>query len=150
MENSEVIILPLKGLGNLSFGQTIKQITQQLGEADEMEQLEDPDFETLVLNYHPDKLSLFFGGLGMSHLASIETQNKAAKLYGVEVFKLSKKEVVTLMAKNGFTEMESDKEEGEERLTFEEAMLDCYFEKEKLIAVSWGVLLDDEGKVEQL
>lgn len=149
MKNSEIIILPLKGIGNLSFGQSIDKITRELGEADELEQLEDPDFETLVLNYHPGQFSLFFGGLGMTYLAYIETQNKAAKLYDVEVFKLSKKEIITLMAKHGFTEMDSDKEEGEERLTFEEAMIDFFFEKEKLIAVSWGVLLNDAGEIDQ-
>lgn len=150
MEKSEITILPLKGLGNLRFGQTIDQITQGLGEADELDQLEEPDFESVVLNYHSDQFSLFFEGLRMSHLACIETQNQDAKLYDVEVFKLSKKEIITLMTENGFTKTDSEKEEGEERLTFEEAMVDFFFEKEKLIAVSWGVLLDREGKVEQL
>jgi len=150
MKNNEIVILPLKGLGNLSFGQTIDQITQELGEADELEQLEEPDFESVVLNYHSDQFSLFFEGLGISHLAYIQTQNKDAMLYGAEVFKLSKKEIDALMAKNGFTKTDSDKEEGEERLTFEEAMVDFFFEKEKLIAISWGVLLDREGNIEAL
>lgn len=150
MKINEITILPLKGIGRLQFGQTVEQITQELGEADELEQLEEPDFESLVLNYHPGQFSLFFEGLGTSNLACVETQNKDAKLYDVEVFKLSKKEIVTLMAKNGFTKTDSDKEEGEERLTFEEAMVDFFFEKDKLIAVSWGVLLNDEGEIEQL
>jgi len=150
MKNNEIVILPLKGLKNLSFGLTIDMITQELGEADELEQLEEPDFESVVLNYHSGQFSLFFEGLGIPHLAYIQTQNKDAILYGAEVFKLSKKEIVALMAKNGFTKTDSDKEEGEERLTFEEAMVDFFFEKEKLIAISWGVLLDREGNIEQL
>lgn len=150
MNNNEITILPLTGMGKLEFGMSIEQITQELGEADELEQLEEPDFESLVLNYHPAQISLFFEGQGMSNLACVETQNKTAKLFDEEVFKLSKTEIIALMAKKGFTKIDSDKEEGEERLTFEEALVDFFFEKDKLIAVSWGVLLDDEGQIVQL
>ncbi len=150
MKHNEITILPLMGFGKLQFGMTLEQITLELGEADELEQLEEPDFESLVLNYHLGQFSLFFEGMGMSNLAYVETQNKEAMLFDAEVFKLNKKEITTLMAKNGFTKTDSEKEEGEERLTFEEAMLDFFFEKEKLIAVSWGVLLNDEGEIEQL
>lgn len=148
MVTTNINIVPLKGLGNIKFGLTIDQVAHEFGEADVIEQLEDADSETWVLNYHRGNISLFFEGVGITRLVYIESQNKESLLFGEKIFELSKKETLALMAKNGFTKTESDKEEGEERLTFDEAMLDFFFQQGKLIAISWGVFLDENGKIE--
>lgn len=118
MITSNINIVPLKGLGNIKFGLTIDQIAHEFGEADEIEQLEETDSETWVLNYHRGNVSLFFEGIGVTHLVYIESQNKESLLFGEKIFELSKKEALALMAKNGFTKTESDKEEGGGALDF--------------------------------
>ena len=52
------------------------------------------------------------------------------------------------MAKNGFSEMETEEEEwGEKRITFEECAVDFYFEDDRLVSVSWASL--DIGEDEE-
>ena len=80
-------------------------------------------------------------------VACFETENEAATLYGKKVFGLSKDEVVKLMKDNGFKELEEEIEDGELRVTFEDAMVDFFFEGDKITADSWGVLVDEQGDI---
>jgi len=148
MKNNHHIILPLKGLDHLQFGQSIDQILQDFGDADQIDQIEETEFETLVLHYNEDKLALFFEDYGTSRLACIETQNEESVLFGEKVFKLKKDAIIALMLKNGYTEIETEEEEGEERLSFEDAMTDFFFDADQLIAINWGVIINEFGEVE--
>jgi hypothetical protein len=90
---------------------------------------------------------LFFEGYGSSILAFIETTDNEATLFGKQVFKLRKDEIIALMAANGYDEVDSSKENGGELLSFDLAMIDFYFIKNELNAVSWGVILNDNGAI---
>ena len=43
--------------------------------------------------------------------------------------------------------IEEEIEDGELRVTFEDAMVDFFFEGDKITAVSWGVLVDEQGDI---
>ena len=51
------------------------------------------------------------------------------------------------MAVGGYDEYVIDYEDGNQVLTYDIAMIDFYFDKDQLLAVSWGVLLDERGEV---
>ena len=51
------------------------------------------------------------------------------------------------MKTNGFKELEEETEDGELRVSFEDGMIDFFFEDDMLMAVSWGVLVDEQGDI---
>ena len=51
------------------------------------------------------------------------------------------------MQDNGFKQLEEEDEDGEHRVSFEDAMIDFFFDGDKMTAVSWGVLVDDQGNI---
>lgn len=147
MKSTPVTIIPLKGYGDLLFGESIEIIIQKLGEADQLDQIEGAEPGSLVLHYNQPEMSLFFEGYDSSILAFIETRDKHAQLFGQEVFQLNKAEILELMAANGHSEYEKSMEEGDELISFDFLMIDFYFDNDHLIAISWGVLLDEQGRV---
>ena len=80
-------------------------------------------------------------------VACFETENENATLYGKKVFELKKDEVIQLMKAQGFKELEEEIEDGELRVSFEDALIDFFFEDDKMTAVSWGVLVDEQGDI---
>jgi hypothetical protein len=70
-------------------------------------------------------------------------------IFGVKVFDLDKDQLIALMKKNGYKEYEIELEEGENRLSFEEGLIDFFYAGGELIAVSWGVLINEKGEIEQ-
>ncbi|HOI32712.1 MAG: hypothetical protein PHG67_11275 [Bacteroidales bacterium] len=140
-------ILPLKGYGELLFGESIDLIIQKTGEADQMDQIEGAEAGSMVLSYNQPEMALFFEGYGTSILAYIETRDKEALLFGKQIFLLNKSAIINLMAVGGYDEYVIDYEDGNQVLTYDIAMIDFYFDKDQLLAVSWGVLLDERGEV---
>ena len=51
------------------------------------------------------------------------------------------------MKKQGFKELEEETEDDELRVSFEDALVDFFFDEEGLTAISWGVLVDDQGDI---
>ena len=80
-------------------------------------------------------------------MACFETENMEATLYGEPVFDLTKEEIIDLMKKQGFKELEEETEDDELRVSFEDALVDFFFDEEGLTAISWGVLVDDQGDI---
>ena len=60
---------------------------------------------------------------------------------------MKKDEVVKLMKDNGFKDLEEETEDGELRVSFEDALIDFFFEDNAMTAVSWGVLVDEQGDI---
>ena len=85
--------------------------------------------------------------LESSRLACFETENMEATLYGEPVFDLTKEEIIVLMKEHGFKELEEETEDEELRVSFEDAMIDFFFTEDKMTAVSWGVLVDEQGDI---
>jgi len=150
MESQTLTIEPLIGFGSLRFGQTIEKTVEDLGEAEQVEQIDEEEFDSIVMHYWEKGVSIFFEGVSKSVISCFETDNTDALLYGKPVFELDKNSIIQLMQEHGYSEFEIETEEGENRLTFEDGMIDFYFDTSELIAVSWGVLVNKEGEIEQI
>ncbi|MBI9038634.1 MAG: hypothetical protein JEY97_10920 [Bacteroidales bacterium] len=154
MKKLTLEIKPKIGFGELEFGDTTEKLTSYLGEAEEIENIEeiedDADFNTLILNYWSIGITVFFEGVEKSVISCFETDNPEAMLFGKKIFELNEKEVIELMNANGFTEIEDEiEEEGEKRLSFDQALIDFFFEDDILAAINWGVLINDQGDIEE-
>lgn len=148
MENLTEIKLN-EGLGVLQFGMSLEQVTAILGEPDDTDDVEtDDNSSAKVYSYWDEAIVLFFEGKSKSILTNIEVDNLDATLFGEKVFDFEEKELIDLMKKHGFEDIEEEDEEwGEKRITFDEAMLDFYFEDGMLNSVSWGVAIDDDDNI---
>jgi len=154
MKKLTLEIKPKIGFGELEFGDTTEKLTSYLGEAEEIENIEeiedDADFNTVILNYWSVGITVFFEGVEKSVISCFEIDNPEATLFGKRIFELNEKEVIELMNANGFTEIEAEiEEEGEKRLSFDQALIDFFFEDDVLAAINWGVLINDQGDIEE-
>ncbi len=148
MKKNVFEIVPLQGLGQLDFGKNIDEVFEFLGKPDSVEQITDDEPSTTICFYEERGFTAFFEGEAVPTLSMIEIVNPKASLFGVEVFRLKEEEICELMRANGFQEEEKEVEEwGDERLSFNDALVDFYFEEGDLTLVNWGVLIDDDGEV---
>lgn len=142
-------ILLLQGFGELKFGQTIEDTINQMGDAEEIDHLDtDDQMNTIVLHYWDQETSIFFEGVSKTVLSCFETDNPDAVLFGKKVFEMKPDEVKSLMAEHGYATPEEEEEEGELRITYEDALVDFFFDGEELLAVNWGVLVNEAGEIE--
>ena len=143
-------IEPLKGYGEIPFGMTIDETVKLLNMPDfyeELSDLEETGNRSVFYQYDNLATNIYFEGITKSVVACFETENQEATLYGKKVFDLTKEEIVKLMKANGFKELEEELEEGELRVSFEDALVDFFFEDDVMTAVSWGVLVDEQGDI---
>ena len=143
-------IMPLKGYGEIPFGMTIDETVKLLNMPDfyeELSDMEETGNRSIFYEYDEIQTNIYFEGITKSVAACFETENEAAVLFGKKVFGLKKDAVVKLMKANGFKEMEEENEDGELRVSFEDALIDFFFEDDVMTAVSWGVLVDEQGDI---
>lgn len=143
-------IEPLKGYGEIPFGMTLDEATKILGMPDfyeELSDMEETGNRSIYYEYEELETNIYFEGVTKSVVACFETENMEATLYGEPVFDLTKEEIIDLMMQHGFKELEEEKEDDEQRVSFEDAMIDFFFDEDGLAAVSWGVLVDEQGDI---
>lgn len=143
-------IEPLKGYGEIPFGMTLDETVKKLGMPDfyeELSDMEETGNRSIFYEYDGLDTNIYFEGVTKSVVACFETENMEATLYGEHVFDLKKEEVINLMKKHGFKELEEENEDEELRVSFEDAMIDFFFDEDELTAVSWGVLVDEQGDI---
>lgn len=143
-------IEPLKGYGEIPFGMTLDEAAKILGMPDfyeELSDMEETGNRSIYYEYEELETNIYFEGVTKSVVACFETENMEATLYGEPIFDLSKEEIIDLMKKHGFKELEEEKEDEEQRVSFEDAMIDFFFDEDSLAAVSWGVLVDEQGDI---
>jgi hypothetical protein len=132
-----------RGLNSLNFGASTEEAKKHFGDPAEIEVLEkdDPDDpDTELWYYDQEGFSLFFEGDQELLLSSIEVSNAEALLFGKNIFTLDEKQVIDLMKENGFGELDTEEEEwGEKLVSFEDALIDFYFEDGKLTTANWSV-----------
>ena len=146
----QFIIEPLKGFGEIPFGMSLDDAVKILGAPvfyEELNDIEEMDNRSIFYEYDDIATNIYFEGITKSVVACFQTENPNAVLYENKVFALSRAEVIELMRENGFSELEEAEEDGEYRISFEDAMIDFFFNGEKMSAVSWGVLVDDQGNI---
>ena len=151
MKNLTPDIKPKEGFGEIKFGESSDHVIACLGEPEEVESFEDDDeFNTTILNYWEVGVSAFFEGIENSVLSCLETDIPEATLYGEKVFDMEEKEVIDLMSKHGFSVAETEEEpSGERRISYDDALIDFFFQEGELIAVNWGVLVNEAGEIEE-
>ena len=143
-------IMPLKGYGEIPFGMTLDETVKLLGMPDfyeELSDMEETGNRSIYYEYDELETNIYFEGVTKSVVACFETENMEATLYGEPVFDLTKEEIIDLMKKQGFKELEEETEDDELRVSFEDALVDFFFDEEGLTAISWGVLVDDQGDI---
>lgn len=143
-------IQPLKGYGEIPFGMTLDDTVKLLNMPDfyeELNDMEETGNRSIYYEYDDIQTNIYFEGITKSVVACFETENDAATLFGKKVFDLKKVDVVKLMKDNGFKDMEEETEDGELRVSFEDAMMDFFFDGDVMTAVSWGVLVDEQGEI---
>lgn len=141
-------IKPKLGLGEIKFGEIPENLTKLIGEPGSVEEITtDDDLKTTILTFESG-ITVFLEGLVEPVVSNFDIDNQDATLFGKKVFDMDEKAIIALMAANGFTTLEKEEEEwGETRLTFEDALLDFYFEEGKVAAVSWGIMVNDDGSI---
>lgn len=143
-------IKPLKGFGEIPFGMTLDETVKLLNMPDFYEELSDMDEtgnRTVFYEYDSIATNIYFEGITKSVVACFETENPEAVLFGKKVFELTKDDVVKLMKVQGFNDLDEECEDGELRVSFEDALTDFFFKDEEMTAVSWGVLVDEQGEL---
>ena len=143
-------IEPLKGFGDIPFGMTIDEAVKILNMPDfyeELNDMEETGNRSIFYEYQEILTNIYFEGVTKSVAACFETENEEATLFGEKVFELDKEEIIDLMKEHGFKELEEETEDDELRVSFEDGLIDFFFEDEMLTAVSWGVLVDEQGEI---
>ena len=144
---NQLIISPLKGFSALEFGSTAEHAVSLFGDPDETEQLNDEvlEAESLVYHYWEKGFSLFFNQEAKLKLTCVEVDAEDALLWNEYVFRMNEGQIIELFKKNGFELTETEQHEwGERRLSFDDALVDLYFENGILVSVNFGLLPDDK------
>jgi hypothetical protein len=138
-------LIPGAGLGNLKFGAPAPSIEEILGTPDEIEKDDDELFNSIIWTYIEKELTLFLQDDEVPFLISIESAHPDTILFNEKIFDLGEKEITELMKKHGLNEVETEDEEwGEHRVSFDEGMLDFYFDNDRLTSVNWSVITEDD------
>lgn len=137
------------GIGSIKFGATMEEIENLMGEPEEIEESDETDeFEHKAWNYWEEGFSFYFDHEDDYRLSCIETANPDVTLWGTKIFELSQQDIHNLFGQHGVENPETEKmETGETRLSYEKDMIDLYFEDEKLIAINFGVFINDDLEV---
>lgn len=138
-----------KGLGKIKFGLTMEEVEELIGEPEEVEESDEEDeFEHQAWNYWEEGYSLYFDKEDDYRLSCIETANREVQIWGDRVFEMSKAQILQLFADNDITGPEEEETEtGETRVSFEREMIDMYFDDDQLIAINFGVFINDNLEV---
>ncbi|GGK73080.1 hypothetical protein ACD591_07930 [Rufibacter glacialis] len=137
------------GIGDLRFGLSMDDVEEIMGEPEEVEESDEEDeFEHKAWNYWDSGFSFYFDKEDDYRLSCIETANPNVTLFGKKIFEMSQQEVEQLFKEQGVQNVEKEKIENNVTcLSFEQEMIDLYFEEGKLLAVNFGVHMDDNLEV---
>lgn len=143
-------IKPNKGLGELEFGMKMDKFIDTYGEPEEIDSFDDDEeLNTTVLHYWTKGISIFFVGLYTQILAGIETDHPDTSLFGKKIMNLPEEEIVELMKNNGESHFEVEVEKDKDKmLSYDLSMMDFFFRDDKLVYMNFGVLVDEQGKIE--
>lgn len=127
-----------QGLGDILFDTAIEDIVAALGEAQEVETIDNVDDMPTTIMRYGDDVSLFFEGDNPT-LTCIDIADEDCTLFGEEVFDMNEKEIVALMVSNNYFEQDADTEDwGERRISFPEGNIDFFFEDDELMSIIIG------------
>jgi len=133
-------IKPCIGLSDLLFGASQMQAEECFGKAEEQEIIDDMDeAKSCVWHYWENGFSLFFDENSNNEFCCVEIDNPDTILWGIKIFELKEKEVIALFQQHGYSLSDTEIHEwGEKRISFDDANIDFYFQKHKLISINFG------------
>ena len=127
-----------QGYGDIRFDMPVEEVVALLGNASEVENIDNAEGESTTVLRYGDTLTLFFEGENPT-LACANIADEDATLLGKQLFDLNEKEVVKLMVSNHFFEQDIENEDwGERRITFNEGNIDFFFEDDELVSIIIG------------
>jgi hypothetical protein len=132
-------IKPKQGLSKLNFGATMVEAEKYFGKPEAVENIDDiEDYKSIVWHYWQQGFSLFFDDSHHNTFSCVELDESDCVLWGEPIFKLNEKKIIELFNDNNFTDIDAeDHEWGEKRISFDDAVVDLYFEKGKLMSVNY-------------
>lgn len=143
MKIDKIKIMPMEGCNILRFGASDSDVLNSLGEPDERESIEDEDYDSEIWYYDELGITLFLDEMEDDGLlvSGMEFEENNLEIEGVSIIGKTIDEMKALGKKAGFGEFDMEEEEwGEIRLSFEDKLLDFYFDdKKKLTSVSIGM-----------
>lgn len=126
-----------QGYGEIRFDMPVEEVVATMGDADEVECIDNAEGEPTTILRYPG-LTLFFEG-DCPILACIDISNEEATLFGKQIFELNEKEVVKLMVSNKYYEQDIENEDwGERRISFNEGNIDFFFEDDEMVSIIIG------------
>lgn len=128
-----------QGLGDVRFNMPVEEVVELLGNADEVENIDNAaDEPTTVLRYNNHGITLFFEGENPV-LACIDVSNEECTLFDKRIFNMNERQLVELMVANKYLEQDVDEEEwGERRVSFPEGNIDFFFDEGELVSIIIG------------
>ncbi len=142
-------IKPKIGFGEIEFGEYLDNIVSLLGEAEEIDTIEeDEEMNMLILHYWELGFSVIFEGGAKQIVSGFETDHPEATMFEKKVIGMSEQDIINLMQDNGLGDYDTEMEEVDKRISFDDEMLDFYFRDDKLVYVNWGVYVNEEGEIE--
>ena len=133
----------LTGFGGLRFGASEADVARVFGPCEESETLEAIDGSvSLVWHYWSKGFTLFFDKAKGGRFSCVEADRSVdLKLCGKNIFETNETELIQLLKEQGYKDMDEENHDwGEKRLSFDDAMVDFYFEKGILVSVNFGVM----------
>ena len=151
-------IIPNISFDDIKFGVGMDSFVEKYGEPEEIDSIdEDEDFNTTVLHYWKNGVSIFFVGTANPVLAGVETDHPSTELFGEKILGKTKEDIIALMKKNGHTNFDEEDEEfsGDEndkdiRVSYDRSMMDFFFRANLLVYMNFGVMVDENGNVEKV
>ncbi len=138
-------IEPGQGLDLLHFGMETNEIIDIMGSPEEKDKDDDDDFPSEMWMYPEQQLTLFMEGEESQLLICIETNNPETTLFGKKIFAMKEKDLMSLMEKNQCGEVDIEEEAwGEKRISYDDLMMDFYFENGSLNTVNWSIIDDED------
>lgn len=128
-----------QGLGDVRFNMPVEEVVALLGNADEVENIDNAaDEPTTVLRYNNHGITLFFEGENPV-LACLDVSNEECTLFDKRIFDMNERQLVELMVANKYLEQDVDEEEwGERRVSFPEGNIDFFFDEGELVSIIIG------------
>ena len=133
------------GLSSVLFGASMAEVEKFFGVAEETELIEDIEgCPTTVWYYCENGFTLFFEEGNKQLFNCVDIENVESKLWGQRIFDMKEKQIIELFKSKGIVRFETEQHDwGEKRLSFDDLNIDFYFERNKLISINYGKLIQD-------
>jgi len=143
--NIRLEIIPGIGLSTLLFGSSMADAEKIFGKTEEVQLIDElENFQTTVWHYWENGFTLFFDEQNNQLFNCVEIDNIDAQLWGLTIFDFKEKQIIEIFKSKGIIKFESEQHDwGEKRLSFDEANIDFYFNKNKLISINYCKPLND-------